>query len=53
MKTTVSIKGTLIAFIIFFIGASSLCYLFFYRPKSKKAVKSAREIPSLEGELES
>jgi len=41
----------LIPLMITFIGASSLCYLFLYRPTSKKAAKGAREIAALEVKL--
>jgi len=38
--------------VIFFIGASLLCYLFLYRPRSIKAMKGTRETASLERKLE-
>jgi Tfp pilus assembly protein PilO len=40
------------ALMILFIGASSLCYLFLYRPKINKSVKGTREISSLEQKLQ-
>jgi Tfp pilus assembly protein PilO len=52
MKSTVSIKGMALALLIFFIGASLLCYLFLYRPKIIKAVKGTKETASLERRLE-
>jgi Tfp pilus assembly protein PilO len=52
MRSTVSIKGMALALVIFFIGASLLCYLFLYRPRSIKAMKETRETASLERKLE-
>lgn len=52
MRSTLSIKSMALALVIFFIGASLLCYLFLYRPKSIKALKGAKEIDSLERTLE-
>ena len=52
MRSTVSIKGMALALVIFFVGASLLCYLFLYRPKIIKALKGTRETASFERELE-
>ncbi len=52
MRSTVSIKGMALTLVIFFIGASLLCYLFLYRPKIIKALKGTKETASLERELE-
>ena len=52
MRSTVSIRGMALALVIFFIGASLLCYLFLYRPKIIKALKGTKETASLERELE-
>jgi Tfp pilus assembly protein PilO len=52
MKSTLSIKGMALVLLIFFIGASLLCYLFLYRPKIIKAVKGTKETASLERRLE-
>lgn len=52
MRSTVSIKGMALALVIFFVGASLLCYLFLYRPKIIKASKGKRETASLERQLE-
>jgi Tfp pilus assembly protein PilO len=52
MKSTVSIRGMFKALMILFIGASSLCYLFLYRPKIDKSVEGTEEISSLEQKLQ-
>jgi Tfp pilus assembly protein PilO len=52
MRSTVSLKGMILALVIVFIGASLLCYLFLYRPKISKAVKGSREVSSLNGKVE-
>jgi len=52
MRSTLSIKNMALALVIFFIGASLLCYLFLYRPKIIKALKGAKETASLERALE-
>ena len=52
MRSTVSIKGMALTLVIFFIGASLLCYLFLYRPKDNKATKGKNEVNSLTKRLE-
>jgi Tfp pilus assembly protein PilO len=52
MRSSVSVKGMVLALVIFFFGASLLCYVFLYRPKITKVVKGAREISSLNGRVE-
>ena len=52
MRSTVSIKGMVLALVIFFIGAAFLCYLFLYRPKISKVIKGTREVASLNGRVE-
>ena len=52
MRSTVSIRGMIAALVIFFIGASLLCYLFLYRPKITKVIKGAREVSSLNRRVE-
>lgn len=52
MRSTVSIKGMALALVIFFVGASLLCYLFLYRPKINKVIKGGREVASLNGRVE-
>jgi Tfp pilus assembly protein PilO len=41
-----------VALVIFFIGASLLCYLVLYRPKINKVIKGAREVSSLNKRVE-
>jgi Tfp pilus assembly protein PilO len=47
MRSTVTLRGMVLALVIVFIGASLLCYLFLYRPKVIKVVKGTRETSSL------
>ena len=52
MRSTVTLKGMVLALVVVFIGASLLCYLFLYRPKVIKVIKGTREISSLKGRIE-
>ena len=52
MRSTVTLRGMVLALVIVFIGASLLCYLFLYRPKVIKVVKGTKEISSLKGRVE-
>lgn len=52
MRSTVSIKGMALALVIFFVGASLLCYLFLYRPKITKVIKGAGEVAILKDRVE-
>lgn len=52
MRSSISIKGMVLALVIFFLGASLLCYLFLYRPKITKVMRGGSEIVSLEGRFE-
>lgn len=52
MRSTVTIKGMIVALVVFFIGVSSLFYLFVYRPKMSKASKGTRAISSLSAKVE-
>ena len=52
MRSTISIKGMIVALVIFFIGVSLFFYFFLYRPKRYKVSKGAREISSLNKRVE-
>lgn len=52
MRSTFSIKGMALALVIFFVGASLLCYLFLYRPKINKVIRGGREVASLDRRVE-
>jgi Tfp pilus assembly protein PilO len=52
MRSTVSIKGMIMALVICFIGASLLFYFFLYLPKMNKATKEKRVIASLNDKVE-
>jgi Tfp pilus assembly protein PilO/DNA-directed RNA polymerase subunit H (RpoH/RPB5) len=52
MRSTVSIRDMVLALLIFFIGASLLCYLFLYRPKINKVIKGTREVGILNDRVE-
>ena len=52
MRSTVSIKGMVLALVIFFIGVSSLFYFFDYRQNMKKVKKETSKISLLNGRVE-
>jgi len=52
MRSTITIKGMIVALVIFFIGVSSLFYFFLYQPKMSKARKGTRAISSLSANVE-
>ena len=51
MRSTVSIKGMMVALVIFFIGVYSFFHFFLYLPKKNKARKGTREISLLHGRV--
>ena len=52
MRSTVSVKGMIMALVIFSIGVSLIFGFFLYLPKKKMEKKGTREISSLKGKVE-
>jgi Tfp pilus assembly protein PilO len=52
MRSSISIKGMIMALVIFFIAASSFFYFFLYMPKMNKVKKDMRAISLLNGRVE-
>lgn len=52
MRSSISIKGMIMALVIFFVAVSSLLYFFLYLPKMNKVKKDMRTISLLNGRVE-
>ncbi|MFQ6078976.1 MAG: type 4a pilus biogenesis protein PilO [Thermodesulfobacteriota bacterium] len=52
MRSNISIKGAIMAMVIFFIAVSSFFYFFLYLPKMNKVKKGMRTISLLNGRVE-